>query len=156
MKKWGLGTMGVVLAILIVVAVLASGVLAQGGDSGGTVLPDKVSLGNDSNPAGPAEIVIPERYRAQPGSRTAQAGTTIVWFTPQDEDASTTVIFFYNTGDVAGTVTIETFDIDGAPEIHTDVAVPAHWMVRICADEVSTIASTWQDAAWVNFQTWST
>lgn len=156
MKKWLLGTMGVVLVLLIGGAVLASGVLAQGGDSGGTVGPAKGAPGSDSNPTGPAEIVIPERYRAQPGSRTTQAGTTIVWFTPQDEDTSTTVIFLYNTGDATGTVTVETFELNGAPEITTDVAVPAHSLVRICADEVSTVSGSWQDTLWINFRTYST
>jgi len=155
-KKWVLGTMGVGLALLIAVAALASGVLAQGGDSGGTVVPGKAAPGSDSNPTGPAEIVIPERYRAQPGNRTTQAGTTIVWFTPQDEDTSTTVIFLYNTGDVTGTATIETFYLDGIPELTADVAVPAHGLVRICADEVSTLSSSWQDAVWINFRTGST
>lgn len=156
MKKWLLGTVGVVLVLLIGGAVLASGVLAQGGDSGGTVGPAKGAPGSDSNPTGPAEIVIPERYRAQPGSRPTQAGTTIVWFTPQDENTSTTVIFLYNTGDTTGTVTVETFELDGAQQIATDVLVPAHSLVRICADEVSTTSVTWQDVLWINFRTYST
>ncbi|MGC8874142.1 MAG: hypothetical protein ACP5SI_06805 [Chloroflexia bacterium] len=157
MKKQRLLTrLGVAVAMGIAVAVLASVVLGQGGDSGGTVKLAQGVPGSDSNPTGPVEIVIPERYRPQPGSRPIQAGTTILWFTPQDEDTSTTVIFLYNTSDLISTATIETFMLDGSPIVDTDVLVPAHGLVRICADAVSTVSATWQDAVWINFTTYST
>lgn len=155
-EKWWFGGIGVVALVLALVVPLVSGVLAQGGDSGGTVVPAQGTPGSDSHPTGPAEIVIPEQYQVQPGRQATQAGTTVVWFTPQDEDTSTTVIFLYNTGGVAGTVTIETFRLDGTPEVYAEVAVPAHSLVRICADPVSTYSGTWQDVVWINFRTFST
>ena len=111
------------------------------------------NAGNDNTP-GPAEVVIPNRYRAEtPVADTA----AIVYFTPMDEVANTTVLFFYNTGNVDQTIRIETFDLEGTPEIDTSLNVPAGQLVRVAADTVdATGAATWEDTVLVNFRTFST
>jgi hypothetical protein len=146
-------SLAVVIALLAVV--LCTGAFAQGGgrsDSTASVS----QAGSDSQPIGPAEIVIPEKYQAHGAVPTNAQGSAVIWFTPQDEDTSTTVIFLYNTGNATATVSLTTYQLDGTVEIDTSIAVPAHGLVRICGDEVSTVSSTWQDTLWVNFRTSST
>lgn len=115
-------------------------------------------LGSDSNPTDSPEVSIPEQYQPDDGN-DANAVTDIaatLYFTPQDENTSTTVLFLYNTGTVSATVGLETYQNDGTPFINTSVEVPAGGLVRICADTVSTIASSWSEAVLVNFTTFST
>ncbi len=117
------------------------------------------SLGSDSNPSGSPEVFIPEQYRpsaADVASAAPAATATTVYFTPQDEDTSTTVLFLYNTGATAATVGLQSYELDGSPEISTTVVVPPAGLVRICADEVSSRSATWQDVVWINFRTYST
>ena len=75
--------------------------------------------------------------------------TTPVYFVPQDQNNSCTVIFLYNTSDTNGTVRIQSWETDGTEEIDTTVSVPAHHMVRVCSDSV---VSLWPDAVLVNFR----
>ncbi len=151
-------TISILLIIAALAAVLYTTVLAQGGDSQPAgVLPEMGAAGSDSRPSGPPEIVIPEKYQPKAPNASIQAqGPATVYFTPQDEDTSTTVIFLYNTGTTTATVAIQTFELDGALYINTAVDVPGLGLVRICADEVSTISATWQDVVWINFRTSST
>lgn len=53
-------------------------------------------------------------------------------------------------------MSIETYKLDGSVYLSTSVWVPAHYLVRICADEVSTVSSTWQDVVLIDFTTQST
>lgn len=111
--------------------------------------------GDDSNPSGPPEVVIPKMY--QPIAPSApQALTSTVYFTPQDENTSTTVLFLYNTSNVAGTVNIQAFYLDGSMQLNANIAVPPNGLVRICADPVSTISASWANYVLVNFRTYST
>jgi hypothetical protein len=116
------------------------------------------SPGSDSNPAGAPEIRIPEQYQPRPAASGAASNALVapIYFTPQDENTSTTVLFLYNTGATTATVDIETYALDGALYLSASVAVPPAGLVRICADEVSTISATWQDVVLINFRTWST
>lgn len=150
------------LNILLLVAALAgvvyTTVLAQGGDSQPAgALPEEGAAGSDSRPSGPPEIVIPDKYQPKATDASIQApGRATVYFTPQDENTSTTVIFLYNTRRATATVGIQTFELDGALYIDTAVDVPGHGLVRICGDEVSTVSWTWQDVVLINFTTAST
>jgi hypothetical protein len=163
MKK-RVATFSIVVAVLIVVLALGSWVLAQSDDSRPTgersesAQPAATLSGGDSQPAGPPEVIIPARYqpRADTSGIEANGSTATVYFTPQDENTSTTVIFLYNTGDTAATVGLQTFTLNGSPYIDTSILVPAHELVRICGDTVNTISATWQDVVYVNFTTFST
>ena len=108
---------------------------------------------NDSNPAHAPQVIIPEAYRSE---GTGGSGGTPIYFTPQDENTSVTVLFLYNTRGVTATVNLQTFRLDGSTFISTSVAVPPHHLVRIAADSVSTVSSSWQDVVLVNFTTSST
>lgn len=112
--------------------------------------------GDDSNPVGAPEIIIPDRYRSVEAAGASPAAAATVYFTPQDENTSTTVLFLYNTSTVTATVGIETFTVSGSSYISTTVVVPPGNLVRICADTVSTISSSWTDAVLINFTTNST
>ena len=156
----------VLLIAVIVVSALALSfwtlAVAQGpSDSqpgGATPHPaqDAGSLGSDSNPTGSPEVFIPEHYRpSAAGVASVAAATTAatVYFAPQDENTSTTVLFLYNTGTTTATVGLQTYEPDGLEYINTTVAVPPAGLVRICADEVSTVSWTWQDVVLINFTT---
>jgi hypothetical protein len=115
------------------------------------------SQGDDSNPTGKPEVVIPAAYQpAATNVAQAQAGTgTTVYFTPQDENTSTTVLFLYNTNPATATVGLQSFYINGSLTISTSVAVPPLGLVRICADSVSTVSASWANTVLVNFTTFS-
>lgn len=114
--------------------------------------------GDDSNPSGPAEVAIPAQYQPQSSAEATTAasnGTTSVYFTPQDENTSTTVLFLYNTSNTAANVNLRAFRLDGSEYISTAIAVPAGGLVRIAGDDVETTSASWQDVAVVNFTTFS-
>ena len=149
----------IIFALALVFASLA---LAQSGtDSqpeGGPVLAGaEVAPGNsDSNPTGAPEVFIPKVYQPSAADLATAAGQVAeVYFTPQDENTSTTVLFLYSTSATTQTVGLQTFSVSGSPHISTTIAVPAHGLVRLCADTVSTIAASWADAVLVNFTTQS-
>lgn len=112
---------------------------------------------SDSNPSITPQVVIPASYQPDAAELQAAAGanTATVYFTPQDENTSVTILFLYNTSNVTATVGIQTFRLNGTTYIDTSVNVPPNSLVRIAADSVSTIASSWQDAILVNFTTFS-
>ncbi len=113
-------------------------------------------LGSDSNPLGTPEVVIPEEYLPEEADTTGilgAASTATIYFTPQDEDTSTTVLFLYNTGSTNAVVNLQTFTLNGTVYISTSISVPAKNLVRICGDTVSTISDSWQSAVLVNFRT---
>jgi peptidoglycan hydrolase-like protein with peptidoglycan-binding domain len=144
-------------AALALAVLLGSLVLAQEGtDSGpapdGSQVEQGPALSNDdSDPAGEPEVFIPEAYRAVAPADSHNA--TSFYFTPQDENTSTTVIFLYNTGSVTATVGLQTYRLDGSLYISTTMSVPPAGLLRIAADTVSTVAGSWQDVALVNFTT---
>ncbi len=114
-------------------------------------------LGEDSSLDVPPQVVIPDKYRP---ARTRAPGAAAnanseVYFTPQDENTSTTVLFLYNTSSITATVGIETFRLSGSTYISTSVSIPANNLVRICGDSVATIG-TWTDPILINFTTSST
>lgn len=150
-------SIGTVLAIFALL--LTSWVVAQDSDSGGSSADGDVNLvGSDSNPPGPPEVIIPDKYKvpARPGGATLANGSTLVYFTTQDENTSTTVLILYNTGTADANVAIQTFQLSGNPWVDTSVAVPAGQLVRICGDGVSMVAASWQYVVYINFTTWST
>ena len=120
---------------------------------------DATGAGTDSNPTGLPQVVIPKQYQptlsngASPNATTASVAT--VYFTPQDENTSTTVLFLYNTNPATATVGIQSFYINGSLTISTSVAVPPLGLVRICADTVNTLSASWQNTLLVNFTTFS-
>jgi len=137
--------------VLAVIALLGSLAFAQEGASN----PGTPTLSaDDSQPAGEPEMWIPEAYRSTSAANSSHNATT-VYFTPQDENTSTTVLFLYNTGGVTATVGLQTFRTDGVEYISTTLDVPPAGLVRIAGDDVSTIAGSWQDVVLVNFRTTS-
>ncbi len=112
---------------------------------------------SDSNPTHKPAVTLPDQY--QPTARDlATAATTpgtTVYFTPQDENTSTTVLFLYNTNATTSTVGLQTFYINGSLTLSTTVAVPPLGLVRICADTVSTISASWANYILINFTTFS-
>jgi hypothetical protein len=156
-----------VVVLLVCTFVLVLGTLVVAQDSGDSQ-PDSASAdsslqvagpNSDSNPSGPAEVVIPAKYQPSVATleqtATTEASAT-VYFTPQDENTSTTVLFLYNTGTTAATVALKTFNINGGLTISTPIGLPARTMVRIAGDEPVTIAPSWEDAVWIDFRTDST
>jgi hypothetical protein len=111
-----------------------------------------------SHPILTQRVVIPVKYQPDTAELQAAAGanTTTIYFTPQDENTSVTILFLYNTNNVTATVGIQTFRLNGTTYIDTSVNVPPNSLVRIAADSVSTVSSSWQDAILVNFTTSST
>jgi hypothetical protein len=109
----------------------------------------------DSNPAGKPEVVIPTAYQPSAVELAQASSGTPVYFTPQDENTSTTVLFLYNTNSTTETVGLQTYYINGSLTISTSVAVPPLGLVRICADTVSTISASWSQYVLVNFTTFS-
>jgi hypothetical protein len=145
-----------VYSVLIIVLVISSFsfanlALAKGSYQGGT------SDESDSNPVGTPEVVIPEMY--QPVITNA-VGTPVpkgthVFFTPQDENTSTTVLFIYNTTKRDALVGLQTFYIDGSPTINTSFTIPALGLVRICSDTVTTVSASWANYMLINMTTFS-
>lgn len=121
-------------------------------DSGGSAYP--AGLGSDSNPVGAPEVIVPERLRVAGGTVENQEAS-VLYFAPQDEDRSTTVMAFYNTSSVTGTVRIETFNLTGGSVISTSFQVPPGHLVRAAADTVEPVG-TWDETLLVNFRTFST
>ena len=113
--------------------------------------------GDDSNPSGTPEVFIPAQY--QPSvkdlARAATVPTATIYFTPQDENTSTTVLFLYNTDPLTATVGLQTYYLNGSLTISTTVAVPPDGLVRVCADTVSTVSASWQNTVLVNMTTFS-
>jgi hypothetical protein len=117
------------------------------------------SFGSDSNPAETPEVFIPARYLPNDASTASindDPAVATVYFTPQDENTSNTVLFLYNTSTTTATVSIQTFRLSGTQYINTSLDVPPGELVRISGDTVSTISSSWQDVVLVNFTTFST
>jgi hypothetical protein len=113
--------------------------------------------GSDSNPTGVPEVSGPAAVRASvatPSAATAATATT-VYFTPQDENTSTTNLFLYNTNATADTVALQTFYTNGSLTLSTNIAVPALSMVRISGDAVSSTSASWASPTLVNFTTFS-
>ena len=142
---FGLAIAGIATALWFGAAILAQG---PGGQSG-----------SDGNPVGTPQVVIPDQYR--PGfaaaASAAETGVATVYFTPQDENSSTTVLFLYNTSAVTGTVGLQTYQLDGTIYIDTSIAVPPAGLVRISGDTVDgSDSATWQDVVLINFRTYST
>ncbi len=108
--------------------------------------------GSDSNP-------WPSRPPAQtnldPLPTAGPPPQNWVFFTPQDENTSATVLFLVNTSAVDVVVPIQTFYTNGSLTINTTVPVPAHGLVRICSDTVSTVSASWASTVLINFTTFS-
>jgi hypothetical protein len=145
-----------VYSVLIIVLVISSFsfvnlALAKGPYQGGT------SDESDSNPVGAPEVVIPEMY--QPIITNAVVPLTPkgtpIYFTPQDENTSTTVLFIYNTTKKDALIGLQTYYIDGSLTIDTKLTVPALSMMRICSDTVTTVSASWVNSVLINFTTFS-
>jgi hypothetical protein len=152
MKKAVLLLSAVVLFVLVFL--VGSLVFAQApGDEGQA---GDAAQGSDSNPVGTPEVVIPEQYqpRAVAAPQAATPAST-VYFTPQDENTSTTILFLYNTNTLTETVGLQTFYINGSLTISTTVAVPPKGLVRISADTVTTVSASWASYVLINFTTFS-
>ncbi|MHC1741564.1 MAG: hypothetical protein AB9873_00870 [Syntrophobacteraceae bacterium] len=146
-------SLGLVLLVAMPMLSALNPAAAQGLDQVGSA-----DVGTDSNPVGPPQITIPGMYQPVLKERLTAAAVrgTPVYFTPQDENTSATVLFVYNTGTAAATVGLQSFDLDGSIVIDTTFSVPSKGLVRICSDIVITTALSWQAAVVVDFRTTST
>jgi hypothetical protein len=157
-KLW---VLGIVLSFLIAIS-LATIVLAQDStdsnpDGNTEVQQQDINTDDDdSNPTGSPDIRIPDKYLPNTRAPNENGLSTSVYFTPQDENTSTTVIFLYNTTAVTATVGLQTFRLDGTGYISTSFSIPADHLVRIAADPVSTVSSSWTDVIIASFTTNST
>ena len=145
------------LSVFLVTLVYAQGSTDSQPD-GATAEPDArvAAPGSDSNPDGTPEVLIPDHLQPAVAPAGTNGPEAVIYFTPQDESTSTTILFIYNTGTLTATVGIETFQLDGSPYINTNVMVPPQYLVRIAADTVSTVSNSWEDAVLINFTTFST
>lgn len=141
------------VAAVAVASLLLLGSLAFAQDGAGNPAAPTLSA-DDSDPAGEPETWIPEAYRSSAAANSSHDAAT-VYFTPQDENTSTTVLFLYNTSGVTATVGLQTFRTDGLEYISTTLDIPPAGLVRMAADTVSTIASSWSNTVLVNFTTTS-
>jgi hypothetical protein len=155
MKKF-MVLLSVVIVIVLAIA-LASMVLAQGStNSSPGSGSSQGSSGTDSNPVGTPEVIIPEEYQPKtPSAPQPTVPVTTVYFTPQDENTSDTIMFLYNTTPVTQTVGIQTFYIDGSLTVSTTVSVPASGLLRISGDTVTTVSASWSKYVLINFTTFS-
>jgi hypothetical protein len=145
-------------SIIMLALVLSPLAFAQGtGDNRSGVHAGPNNQNDDSNPNGKPEVVIPAAYRPSAADLVqAQAvSEATVYFTPQDENTSTTVLFLYNTNPATATVGLQTFYINGSLTISTSVAIPPLGLIRICADSVNTVSASWANYVLVNFTTFS-
>lgn len=145
-------------SLVMLALVLNPIVFAQGkGDHQSSVNMAANNQGDDSNPIGKPEVIIPDLYRPSVADlvQAQAASETTVYFTPQDENTSTTVLFLYNTNAATATVGLQTFYINGSLTISTSVAIPPLGLVRICADTVSTVSASWANYVLINFTTFS-
>ncbi len=122
--------------------------------AGATAVPPEKAAqeGGDSNPSGEPEVSIPEKYLPSRADAASDAAATL-YFTPQDENTSTTILFLYNTGTISATVGLTTYKTTGGQYIDTSVDVPGGGLVRISGDTVNTVSASWDDAVVVNFTT---
>ncbi len=151
-------SLSVAVSVIMLALALSPLVFAQGpSDNPPGKSAAQRNQNDDSNPTGTPEVSIPEAYRPSAADMVqAQAGTaSTVYFTPQDENTSTTVLFLYNTNPATATVGLQTFYINGSLTISTSVAVPPLGLVRICADSVNTVSASWANYVLVNFTTFS-
>jgi len=151
------------LALTVLAMVFATSAQSQPGTdsqpkgaSGQTAAPmtAKAAMGSDSNPSfPPGPIGLQALQPLSPAAISATA--TTVYFTPQDENTSTTALFLYNTNATPDTVALQTFYTNGSLTINTTIPIPALSLVRVCADPVSTVSASWAGATIVNFTTFS-
>jgi hypothetical protein len=152
-------TLGIVIAAVFVLSSLGSYAFAQRGETNPVQPPAALpGLGSDSNPFGKPDVIIPEMYQPTASALAAAAASPVstVYFTPQDENTNTTVLFLYSTNNQTTTVGLKTFYLNGSLTISTTVAVPPNGLVRICGDTVSTVSASWANYVLINFTTFST
>lgn len=116
---------------------------------------NRVPTGSDSQPGAAPSRAFRDAGVSGAEGADAAGDTTLVYFTPQDENTSTTALFLYNTNAVPETVSFRTFYVDGAPTLNTTIPVPALGTARVCADAVSTVSASWAGAPLVNMTTFS-
>src|SRR5947209_6092692 len=109
-----------VAAFSAVVLLATGGVLVAGH---AYASPGPALSGTDSRPVGRPEVAVPPQYRAA-GEGEKVRGSD-VYFTPQDENTSTTILFLYNTTKTDRRARIRTWTTDGTANIDTTIQVPA-------------------------------
>ena len=142
-----------IVALVVLGLSVSSWVVAQGSDVApeGAQAAESVS-GSDQFPNATPAIIIPEKYRPPAGGgNVLAAGDTTVYFTPQDNDGNTTVVFLYNTSGTDATVSIEAHELDGSVWLSTSLVVPAYNLVRICSDFLYNPPASWLSAVFVDF-----
>jgi len=67
-------------------------------------------------------------------------GDVLVYFTPQDNNGTATVIFLYNTSTMTATVNLKTYHANNLLTLNTDIPVAAGTVVRLISDSLTTAA----------------
>ena len=151
MRKYGLIALGMIAGIVLVVGLLWIGsigsVRAQSGpatqpfattpmapalltDEGAAIeTPQPAGFGDELPPAGMnldslSPAVLP----------TPIPGETLVYFVPTDNDATATVLYLYNTDDVAHVVALRGFSYNGVLVYSLNINVGATSFLRLASD----------------------
>ena len=113
--------------------------------------------GTDSNPGTPPLVAASPTLPAAGPQLPGGGGSGVeLYFTPSDENTTTTILFLVNTTDQDASVPLEAYNLNGSLTLTTTVPVPARNLVRVVSDGVSTVSATWQNPVLVNFTTFST
>jgi hypothetical protein len=119
------------------------------------------AAGTDSGPGAKPGADVPSSYRYSRRQADAvaqrQKATTLAtyYFTPQDENTSTTVLFLYNRSGKDVGVSIKTYYTNGSATLSVVLRLPAHNLIRICSDAVNTVSASWANYVLLNFTTFS-
>lgn len=111
---------------------------------------------SDDDPAAVPSVIIPQQYQAAGGAEAAAtSGDVLLWFTPEDGNYSSTVLFLYNTADAAATVSVKGYSSTGGLMLSSTLSIPARNLVRICSDSVAAVVPplppSWSSTVLWNF-----
>ncbi|MCB8922851.1 MAG: hypothetical protein H6662_14785 [Ardenticatenaceae bacterium] len=85
------------------------------------------------------------------------ADSRLVYFSPQDNPATATVITLYNSGDITQTIPVQGINSNGEVIMDVSVELGAHDMVHLVSDDVAASPPpSWADAILANFTDSST
>jgi hypothetical protein len=136
----------------LAVAILLVGLLLLPGSA---AFGRSIPLNSDNDPATRPEVIIPEPYRvaASDSIEAVSASNATIWFTPEDTNDTTTLIFLYNPTASEATVSMVGYSKTGAQTISASIQVPANNLVRITSDAISSadLPPSWASAIFWNF-----
>jgi hypothetical protein len=148
MKKRVLLLSGIASSILLVLVLISYGairspatVLAQGGvetpdasvsDEGVPVDSAQTAFGSDEAPYATVQAGGQPESPAVPNAGT----NTLVYFSPQDNDGTTTVSMLYNTSEVTITVNLKSFHADNTLVYNSNITVGPGGLIHLISDSL--------------------